>query len=96
MLRTVLIVSVLFVASTSFAAAESCDAGNGCSVDCDDGCSAVYYQDTKQCVAVCYDKSKKANNRIATPIPATFKNAAKADIERLLQLNTKPARPKKR
>ena len=93
MLRTVILASVLILAPTAYAAAESCDAGNGCSVDCDNGCSAVYYQDTKQCIAVCYDKKGK-KKKIATPITATFKNAAKADIERILGLSGKKARPK--
>ena len=92
MLRTIIHASVLIVIPTAYAAAASCDAGNGCSVDCDDGCSAVYYQDTQQCVAVCYDK--KGKKKIATPITATFKNAAKADIERILGLGTKKTRPK--
>lgn len=92
MLRTVILASILIVAPSAYAAAESCDAGHGCSVDCDNGCSAVYYLDTQQCVAVCYDK--KGKKKIATPITATFKNAAKADIERILRLGTKAARPK--
>jgi hypothetical protein len=92
MLRTALLASVLLMAPATYAAADSCDAGNGCSVDCDNGCSAVYYIDTKQCVAVCYDK--KGKKKIATPITATFKNAAKADVERILRLGTKAARPK--
>ncbi len=92
MLRTILLTTGMMIASATYAAAESCDAGNGCSVDCDNGCSAVYYQDTKQCVAVCYDKS--ATKKIATPITATFKNAAKADVDRILKLGTKAARPK--
>ncbi|MBS0535501.1 MAG: hypothetical protein JSR72_15700 [Proteobacteria bacterium] len=92
LLRTIILASVLIVVPTAFAAAESCDAGNGCSVDCDDGCSAVFYQNTNQCVAVCYDK--KGKKKIATPITATFKNAAKADIERILGLGTKKTRPK--
>ena len=92
MLRTMILASALIVVPTVYAAAESCDAGNGCSVDCDNGCSAVYYQNTNQCVAVCYDK--KGKKKIATPITATFKNAAKADIERILGLGSKKTQRK--
>ena len=87
-----ILASLMMLAAINQANAFSCDAGNGCSVDCDDGCSAVYYQDTQQCVAVCYDK--KGKKKIATPITATFKNAAKADIERILGLGSKKSRPK--
>lgn len=92
LLASLILASLMTVAMITHANALSCDAGNGCSVDCDNGCSAVFYQDTNQCVAVCYDK--KGKKKIATPITATFKNAAKADIERILGLSGKKARPK--
>ena len=33
--------------------AETCDAGNGCSITCKDGCSAIYNHDTGRCSKAC-------------------------------------------
>ncbi len=61
-LSSLMVIAVLGTASIAYA--ESCNAGHGCKITCPDGCSAVYYHDTNQCIAVCSDKARKLADEI--------------------------------
>jgi hypothetical protein len=68
------------------AAAESCDAGHGCSITCTDGCSAIYNLDTGRCSKAC-GKALSASQMKEKRghLNATFRDAPRTDIEKVLK-----------
>jgi hypothetical protein len=59
-MTALLMIAVLGTASMVYA--ETCDAGNGCSITCKDGCSAIYNHDTGRCSTACARAARKLAN----------------------------------
>ena len=97
MFRCLAASSIVLLSICGSALAETCDAGNGCSITCADGCSAVYNHDTGGCSTSCSEASFDAESLAASPqklkcgrMTGAFRDAPQSEIDKQLKSLRQP------